>query len=254
MTIPLARVAQVRRKQAKKSILRRRRRNHLRKLRTACLTLGLATAWGGHAAADVTLGVSISPTVTLNDAVIVFGNNVSTHAVVPIGDIPGGQTTNLTHTLTGEFDDTPEKLAVEIDAPFTGYYLVASYEREGEEGVVIAFRDEAVVIAGLQWADLFLIDDRYSEYHNVIESDFIAGLASGGVYGLGSYARSTEGPFWNPNANLLSTPYGETSVLVGFSTATAVGSMVVTILPEPDGSALIACGAMAGVLRQRRRP
>lgn len=225
-----------------KKTLRRRRSNRLRKLRAACLSLGLATAWGGSASADVTVLLTVTPSVTLTDAVVVFGNNVSTESYFPIGDLPAGQTTTLRHTLTGEFEDAPEKLAVDVDAPFTGYYLAAGYERDDAQGVVLAFRDDAVVTAGHEWADLFLVQDSYSSYHNVIESEMLAALANGQVLdNLSSYARSGDGPSWNTNANLLNTPYGETSVLVGFSTATALGSMTVSIVPEPAAFAIVAC-------------
>ena len=107
-------------------------------------------------------------------------------------------------------------------------------------------RDEAVVAAGYAWDDLFMIDDRvFSRFHNIVESELVQALATGRVAdtNLVNYARSTEGPSWNPHANLLNTRYGDESVLVGFSTATALGSMVITIVPEPATWAVVATAA-----------
>ena len=103
-----------------KSVERRRRRRRLRKLKAACLSLGLATAWGGAASADTVLRVEVTPAVTLTNAVVVYGNNVSTEIYIPIGTAPAGQTTAWIHTLTDEFANEPEKLVATASSPYTG--------------------------------------------------------------------------------------------------------------------------------------
>ncbi len=228
----------MKRAKATKTQLRRERRGkRLRKLKAACLSLGLATAWGVEAQADTMVSIDLAPTVSLQDAVVVFGNNVSTATGFYLGDIPYGITTNIVKRFESgdwryEFINEREYL-VNGSSPNVGYALLAAYDDDGTPGVVVSCPDDGPVVAMQEWADIFW---------NITEAQALDGLSHG-------YADTRFGNYYS---DIMNTDYGTQATLVSFSTAADVGTITVTVVPEPATWGLVAGAVGIAALARRR--
>ncbi len=218
------------------------RRRHGKKFKAACLSLGLATAWGGEVQADLTLQVSVTPTRTLSNAFIYYGNNLSTGRFLPLGTLSENETSVFTHLFSEqdsrhEFMDDIEKILPKNDK-VPGYFIAGLYDEDGTPGMTLSFPNTSVIDSGLSWNDVFPSFTEQGIVDNVLAGAGSFSTLSGFVseYGDNSYLED-DGP--------LPTPYGQQSYLASFSAASPSGTAIVTVVPEPSGMALIATGAGA---------
>jgi hypothetical protein len=206
-----------------------RRARKRARLFAACLTVGLASAWGSTATA-VTVHLSVTPTQTLTDAYVVYIlKNSSSLADFPLGTIPGGETTI--------FDTDFPFLSAEDFSPLPpgeyfepGYVVIGVHGPEENPGFSFAFANDAPITSGDTWETLF--DNSGGE---VSEADVVA-----------NYRLSVDGAknltiaFWE----LLVVPFGQPSTMIDFSAAT-FGGTAIAYVPEPS-TWVLACTA-AGV-------
>lgn len=254
----------------KKSLQKRRRRNRLRKLKVAALSLGLATAWGGEAAADATLNLSITPTVTLTNALVVYGNNRSSPEFVALGGIPANLTISFSHTFPSseDFSGEPEYYE-QRESTFpdhrisVGYFVAALYDDNGSPGVVLSFPDDTPVQLAQEWADIFETSLNTPFTKDFTEEQIVTALqaapqSTSGVYHQDLWALMYDyGHFvinerLSPEQDTLTTHYGNQGVLVGFSTATNLGTVTAAVAPEPATWGLLITAAGVATLARRR--
>ena len=231
-----------------KSIEKRRRRRRLRKLRAACLTVGLATAWG--AAPDsqaATLRVEVTPSQSIENAAVFFNWNSSGNppGFYRLGSIGAGETATAQLTIDDAVFETSPSPYLEPYTDF-GYTVVASLN--GGAGPVVSLPDAEAIVDSAEWADLFPTADE-----------------SGVVDDLSSYAVNPT-QIWRlpdlhrlvleharslPGRDFAVTPYGVESVLTGFSTATHYGTAIVYFVPEPAAWVILVMAGSATALGRR---
>lgn len=212
----------------------RRSKTRRRRLKATALAIGLATAWGGEANADVIVHLEVTPTRTLRDAYVYYTNNQSSANYFSLGALPENQTSSFNHLLDGEFENEPEKLLPTFNNPNVGYWVIGVFDKEDTPGVSVSFREATVVPTGTPWEDIFTVDEQHVANLFSLPFDDQFGVF---IYRYGD-------PLYNPDA-ILPTHYGAYSTLVNFSDAEYGGTAIATIVPEP--SSIILVGA-AGVI------
>jgi hypothetical protein len=221
-----------------------------RKLRTAGLVLGLATAWGGEAQADVTLRLELTPEQTLTNAYVLYNNNVSTGLFRFLGTVPGGQTTVFHHPLLdgevlSDWQSQPESY-VSFPGNGAAYSIIAVYG--AATGVTVSFPNDDVVTQGKTWDELFNPTPPFEYAEADIITDFQTNApAYEALSLLGDHTRCP------PYSTLLNTAYGSHATLVNFSDATFGGTAFARVVPEPASWILVvsAAGATFGACRRR---
>jgi hypothetical protein len=242
----------------RKFFKRRRRENNVakkkrhRKLRTAGLALGLATAWGAETQADVTLRLELTPQQTLTNAYVLYNNNVSTGLFKFLGIVPGGQTTVFLHELRdgevlSDWQSQPESYTSSGNYPAV-YSIIALYGSGPETGVTVSFPNDDVVTQGKTWDELFNPAPPFGYDRADIISDLQTNVPPYEAFSLlDDYTK------YPPYSTLLNTEYGSYATLVNFSTATFGGTALARVLPEPAGWILfVSAAGVACALRRRR--
>ena len=247
-------------KASKAQLKRQRRRRRLRKLKAACLSLGMATAWGGEAeAAPLQFKVTANPTRTISNAYVYFSNNATTGFFRSLGTLPANETSMQVFTFNfGDLDPIVDYLprpgAFNGD-PDPGFVIMGVYEQDDlQEGVALSSQSTAPIDDGSTWDDLFNepSDPSYAQFE---EAEIVDSLNNGDQFS--PLSTGFEGAFLYfsvsdiPNP-LLRTPYGQQATLIAFSTAVDVGTAIVEIVPEPASWGLVVSAAGAVLLVRRR--
>jgi len=208
-----------------------------------CLTVALATAWGGAActgaAAAATVHLEVTPTQTLTTAYAVYYNKNSSGVFsFPLGTLPAGQTTSFDHDFPfvdpSAFDPSP---------PFTqywepvGYGIVGLFGEGDATGATFSFQNSDAIDSGATFESLFTAQNGFTE------ASFISTLNSFPTF-AGSWVNTFD--------HLLKVPYGSQATLVNFSTAAFGGTAIATV-PEPAGWVLLVLGGGAFFWLPRRR-
>jgi hypothetical protein len=207
-----------------------RRARKRARLFAACLTLGLASAWGPRATA-VTVHLSVTPTQTLTDAYVVYIlKNSSSLFPFPLGTIPAGQATIFDTEfpfLTAE-DFSPLPLGSFFDP---GYVVIGVHGPDENPGFSFAFASDSPITNGDTWETLF---DRSGG--EVSEAEVVANYRLQGGEGAKYWTQA----YWE----LLVVPFGQQSTMIDFSAAT-FGGTAIAYVPEPS-TWVMACSA-AGI-------
>jgi hypothetical protein len=213
-----------------------------RGLKTGCLAIGMATAWGGEARSEVIFEISVRPTVALTDAWVFYNVNCTSGEMESLGALPANETTVRTQSLTWY---TPDNLWQ--DGRLLPYMLVGLYDDGGTPGVVVSFPSGSTMPGS--WTQVF--DSSPHSYYNYTEDEVVQGVhtASTDPYGtLFWFMCDYGGRYPDPCA----TEYNQTSTLVGFSNPFDAGTATVRVVPEPSTYVLL-LGAAGIFLLQRRR-
>jgi hypothetical protein len=242
---------------------RMRKQRRLRKLRAACLSIGLATAWGADAKADVTLKLSITPQHTLTNAIVLYANNVSTGIYRSLGTIPAGQTTTFIHTFLttdsslASWQPDPNSYTSTPGRP-AYYSLIATYQDAPTPGVTISFPNDSPVQNATSWSALFIDPPNYPIYpgHDFSEPNIINDLLTNNPPQLSAgFLYDHNGspyPPWQGNT-IAGTSYGSQGALINFSDPTSGGTIIVEVVPEPASACLLVTGAGIAAISLRRR-
>ena len=218
--------------------LRLKRSGHskqLARLKKACLAAGLATAWGGEARAELTFEASITPTQTITNAWMYYHQNATSPLWgLSLGTLPANQTSEFLHP--NQLTNFPD--SIWTNARFrTGYIIIGLYDEGGAPGVAVSMPNSDAITAGLTWEQYFARPS--ADYRS--EADIISDLQQGNapIDFLNAYAEyfDNSSGSW---VRQLATPLGDEATLVGFSTATFLGTAHVA-LPEPSSLTLIVC-------------
>lgn len=248
-------------KATKAQLKRQRRRKRLRRLKAACLSIGLATAWGGEAEADsIRFRVTANPSTTITNAYVYFSNNATTGLFRSIGTLPANETTEriVSFNFGGSnvIDEYRPRPGAGNGDPNPGYVILGTYDQvDLEQGVVLSSMSSAPIDNNSTWGDLFSkpTDPSYSQFE---ESEIIDSLINGNEFAPTS--TGFEGAFLYFSASdipdpLLRTPYGLQSYLIGFSAAQSAGTAIVEIIPEPATLGLVVFAAGTLILGSARR-
>jgi hypothetical protein len=240
-----------------------------RRLKAACLTLGLATAWGGEAVADATLKIEITPQQTLTNALVYYGNNISTGVLRSLGTLPGGQTSTVFHTFIANQVPFEESWSWTADSYVPGlghqpavYAVIGLYEGAEGTGVSVSFSNDDPITAMATWSSIFDRDDQITAYRyteaSIVdylqEIDFFPNYPQ--VVQESEVKRFLESYSSNSRPYLhseLATEYGQSATLVNFSDAAFGGTVIVQLVPEPATWCFIVGVAGIGLARWRRR-
>lgn len=235
------------------------------KITKACLSIGLASAWAAAPSeADVTFVGSVTPTVDIDNAVIYYGNNVSTAGVAQLGSLTAGVTTEFTHTFftddlrpnSADWVTDPNSYEGDSNPAFIfgrlqpGYAFVGTYDDGGNLGVVVSFPDDSPIVAGSTFEETFNTDSSFDP----TEQQFLDALLA-----VPSAFTLEDSFFLDINSliqgvqDLILTPYGLETNLIAFSTAGPAGTITI-VVPEPASIGVVLCGAGSLLLRGRRRP
>jgi len=258
-----------------KRFFSRRRRRTVRKkpsrrFTAACLSLGLATAWGNSASADATLRVDIAPQQTLSKALIYYGNNISTGVLRSLGTLPGGQTSTIFQTIAteevpfeGNWTWDPDSYGPGSNKP-AFYAVIGLYSGDAGPGVSISFPNQDPIDALATWSSIFERQDlsipssfRFTEQEvvdgltNTTQSqDFPPLVIADRLHSLLAIYGEPNGYMGGP----LATEYGQTATMVNFSNASFGGTVNVSLVPEPAACLLLvsAAGIVSIGFRSRR--
>jgi hypothetical protein len=235
---------------------------------SACVALGLATAWGGEAQADITFRTEITPAHDLLDAFVYYGNNATGGGHYPLGPLTAGETHIFLHhypELLGFYvDDTPEYYEPDGRFPI-GFGIGGIYEHNGMYGLTVSYVDSSPVDIQQSWQEFFDFDIGYpfASEANIV-ADYLAELEHaprhwertplGGVYSsyTGTY-NDRDGPELFREKRLL-TPYGTSATLISFGDTRFAGTAIVTIIAEPSSAVLLFVtlgGAIAAIWFRR---
>lgn len=238
-----------------------------RGLNAACVSLGLATAWGGEAAADVTFKLTLAPEQTLTNAVVFYGNNRTSGTLQSLGTIPGGQTTTIFQTLSPGPRGSTVATEPEYYDPALGFatpYYVVIGLHQGESGprASVSFPNDEPIVSGLNWTETFESPTIPASLH-VAEEELISDLINGHVDPrfpgrfVADAARNLAQWYGGPSFvdGRLSSPYGgHTAVFVDFGSNTSFGgTAVIELVPEPATWCLLVSMAGTFVMSRRRR-
>ena len=207
----------------------------LARLKKACLAAGLATAWGGEAHADLTFEASITPTQTITNAWMFYHQNVTSPLWgLSLGTLPANQTSQFLHP--NQLTNFPDSIWTSPTAT-TGYIIIGLYNEGGAPGVVVSMPNGNAISLAQTWEQYFARPS--SDYRT--EAQIVADLQQGNVptdflAAYGDYFDASSGN----RLRELSTQLGKGATLVGFSTATFLGTAHVA-LPEPATLTLIVC-------------
>ena len=223
-----------------------------KKLKAACLAIGLASAWGGEAeAADLTLRLEVEPVVTLTDAVVFYFNGVTSGDWRFLGTLPEGVTSTFTHTLVPKGPFQPQDFLDTESSLKPGYIVTGLYDDGGQPGVSVSFPDTGPIVAMQTWDEAFAPIDPFDGLFS--EADIVSILSVGGVPNdfLNDFARTfdaSQGQWFR----YLSAPVNTQATLVQFSDATFGGTTTLTAVPEPSSFVLICLASLGFLLIHRR--
>jgi len=210
-----------------------------RSIKAGCLALGMATAWGGEAKADLFLQVSAHPTRTLTNAFVYYTGNNSIAGLESLGTLPADETTVLYRPIQGE----------ENNYPFGHCVVVGLYYDGANPGVSVSFADDSVLTSHAQWADIF--ECAPVSHYNHSESEYIDALnqAAGGDLT----------PLWNCLYYRGSSPYpvgalfSNEGTLVNFSDPAFGGVVTAQLTTVPEPATWVLLIGVAGTLFFWRR-
>jgi hypothetical protein len=219
-----------------------------RKLKRACLAAGFATLWGGEAAQALDVKLSITPNRTIMDALVYYHTGVTAPILSSLGTLPANQTTTILDSIVGPFED--EDL---LDTSFfnPGYVIVGRYEESGEPGLIVSFPNDAAIVNGLSWDEVFAHPDpfcRICRFHTEVE------ILAGGFSDLffRSYADYFDQVAQRRQPNMV-TYFNNEATLHSFSDATFGGTVLIEAVPEPGSLLLLVCVLGLLAIEPRRR-
>lgn len=226
-----------------------------RTLATAgCVALGLATAWGGEADADITFKVEVTPAHDLMDAFVYFGNNATGANAYPLGSLSADEPHTFLLNLPGSsgfyLDDTPEYYQPGGNAEI-GFAVGGIYELDGEHGIVVSYIDSSPIDTQQSWEELIdfarpwhpessedeLVDEYFAELARGLHHWNWTTLAElvGSSKFLTDIPEYPEGYSQRP----LLADYGSEATLIAFGPTRFAGTANVTIVPEPTSIVLL---------------
>jgi hypothetical protein len=237
-----------------------------RKLRTAGLALGLVTAWGSESLADARLKLELTPEQTLTNALVMYGNNVSTAFSVLLGTVPGGVTTTYFHDMRDSeivgcdwVCDPESYLPGGNKASF--YAVIGLYEGAEGTGVTVSFPNDDSIVNMETWESTFQHPSAPSFYRfekPTIISDLLAAAPHPMFpkHVITEHVEEMLEAYGEPDAYLggpIATDYGTNAVLVNFSEAAFGGTAFAELVPEPASWMLLvsAAGMAIGIGRRR---
>jgi hypothetical protein len=200
-------------------------------LKTACLAVGLATAWGSPANAGPSqstdeVQLTISPSNNLTHVYFLYGvggTTPSNISAIPLPDIVGGITTTDTFS------------AANISSP--AYAVMGLYDETNKLLTLSLYSGEAQNINGN--ADF---SDVFSPF---TENTIATALLSNDTATLVNFIGQAD--FWTVG-------FGSSADLINFSNASDGGSVFAAIIvPEPSSSLLVGFGALAILTLHRKR-
>lgn len=236
-----------------------------RTLATAgCVALGLATAWGGEAEADITFKVEVTPAHDLLDAFVYFGNNATAPTLRSLGPLEGGKPHESTHTLTpAELEHSParfETLFSDGGKLPLGFAVAGLYQRDEDFGITVSMPDRLLLDEGGSWEDfasappLLGFDDSEEQVADqylgvsMEQPDYWSMVIPYIYHGYTeSYNNSRSVPEEYRDERYL-TLYGKEATLISFRDTRFAGTAIVTIVPEPQSVFYVvafACMALA---------
>lgn len=233
------------RRTAKKSILKSRRLSRLRKLKTAALSVGLATAWGGVADAGTLFSATATATITLAASRSVGSTSTATVTITVEGlDQSAGGGSSSSSAL---IDQT---LQINGDS---GYYYVGV---SGDD-LVLSFPNGGAGVIGEFWGSLFLRNGQGVTEGQILDQLANTPLQNGALLDPSSPLGQLDKEY----GGLLRTPFGEESTLVAFRFLDAQnpnngvdgGRYSLSVVPEPASLAMLAAATGVSFLGARRR-
>lgn len=235
---------------------------HPRRSRTlataTCMALGLTTAWGNEADADITFKVEVTPAHDLLDAFVYYGNNSTGAPIVPLGLLAAGETYTLVQTFPGVpgifLDDTPRYYEDGGSFP-AGFGVGGIYEREAGFGLTLSIPTASPIQMHQSWEELFDLSDSPLSGLVVIPSEqevvdeYLESLENtkyplketplGAIYQnyttVFNYYELTE--HYREQRHV--TSYGNQATLISFRDTRFAGTATVTIVPEPSTIVLL---------------
>lgn len=211
-----------------------------RAAKTACLAVGLTTAWSaGDASAHTLVGEEptqvvgqVTPTTALDNTFLLYGYNTS--GLYVSAESLGSMAANVDNQYsvnTGYWYSLEE---------FDGYRYAIIGTYNG--GVALSFSaDNFSSIQGVAtWEGMF--NDQNDSFIDYTEQEMVDALVNGDTNTLTNF-------FYDYHSQV-GTEYGSDSTLALFSTAQYGGTVTV---PEPASAGLLAMAAGLATLKRRRR-
>jgi len=200
-------------------------------LRAACLAVGLATAWGMQADAQVSqIQLTITPSNNLSHVYFLYGTGVTSLVITTIQALPnlvGGASTTLT-------------LSVNTTTEFPSYAVIGLYDETNKLLTLGLPTYEATNVVGKK--------DFNTEFSPDTEDAVAASLLSNDTTAVMNFFH---GP---PYFYFLDIGIGETGELVNFSSGTDGGSVTAVVaVPEPSPVLLVSLGTLGVLILRRSR-
>ena len=242
-----------------------KKRRH--KLKTAGLALGLATAWGAETRADARLQLELTPQQTLTNAMVMYGNNVSTPFSVLLGTVPGGVTSTFFHNLRAseilqcDWVCDPASYLPGGNKP-SFYAVIGLYEGVDGTGVAVSFPNDDPIVSMATWESIFqspsapVADYRFAK--PTIFSDLLAAATHPMFpeFVVTQHVERMLEIYGEPDAYMggpIATQYRSKAVLVNFSDASFGGMAFARLVPEPASWILLLSSAGVAFGGRRRR-
>jgi hypothetical protein len=207
-------------------------------LKTACLAVGLATAWGGQANAGPSqsadqIQLTIDPNQNLSHVYFLYATNATGEPVkvLSLPDLIAGVSTTETVVIQNGFSQGPFNQIV--------YSVIGLYD-ETNQLVTIGFNSPAAAsVIGTNFN---------TEFPSFTESGIATALLNNDVTTISNFLFRTV--IFGPEFEI---PVGTSGELVNFSGGTVGGSLSATFVPEPSPALLASFGALTLLIFHRKR-
>jgi hypothetical protein len=217
--------------------------------------------------ADATLKVEVTPEQTITNALIYYGNNISTGVLRSLGLIPGGQTSTFFETFTPNSVDPDwtwdaASYTSHPDQNKPAFWaMIGVYQGDTGPGVTVSFPNAGPIIGGATWASVFqqpIMPSDYQFEETAIINDLMTAAPHPNFPTIivTQYVRTLLEVYGEPEAfagGPLATDYGDTAVLVNFSDAAFGGTAIASLVPEPTTWLIIvgSAGVATGIRRRQ---
>jgi hypothetical protein len=198
---------------------------------SACLAVGLATAWASPAEATV-VHLEVTPDQPLGPAFVVYYHNNSSSGFLQfLGNLPAGETSRFDY----DFNEPIEA----FQGSYPGFVILAVHnEGAGDsEGVTTSFASDWPIVDGETFQTIFTDHDgptRQRVIDGLKDLNFFSPVA-----------------FTNRFKSIIEIPFGSVATLINFSDPTLGGTAIATV-PEPATWVLLVTGSGLLLARARR--